>query len=148
METQEEKSDSTPTAAFVSLKQSILVIDDNVDALNLQKVLLGLEGYDVFTAESGEEAIHVLGDIEDPDLILLDMRLGDMSGIEFLDILEKKRPDVVKHVPVVFLTGMDEVPESKAIGFIRKPADSDQFLKTVHHFIEIGRHAPYKCELR
>lgn len=124
--------------------QSVLVIDDSTDNLDLQKILLGLAGYDVFTAESGEEAIQVLFEIDEPNLILLDMQLGDMNGIEFLVMLEEKRPEIIQHVPVVFLTGMNEVTESKAIGFIRKPADTDKFLKAVSHFIEMGHHAPYK----
>ena len=124
--------------------QSVLVIDDNPDALELNKILLGLAGYDVFTAESGEEAVQVLSEINEPNLILLDMKLGDMSGVEFLFILEEKNPEIIQHVPVVFLTGMNEVPETKAIGFIRKPADKDNFLKAVSQFIEMGNHPPYK----
>lgn len=135
---------SSKSEEGVSRNQSILVIDDSIDTLALQKILLGLAGYEVFTAESGEEAIQVLSEIDEPDLILLDMQLGDTNGIEFLTMLEKKRPEIVQHVPVVFLTGMDEVPESKAIGFIRKPADTDKFLKSVSHFIEMGHRGPYR----
>ena len=134
----------TNNKKVVPTNQAILVIDDNTDTLALQKILLGQAGYDVFTAESGDDAIRMLSGIDEPELILLDMQLGDMDGIEFLTILEKMRPEIIEHVPVVFFTGMNEIPESKAIGFIRKPTDMDKFLKTVSHFIELGHHAPYK----
>ena len=131
-------------AKILKPKQSILVIDDNADILTLQKIILDQAGYDVYTAESGEAAVQVLSEIDEPDLILLDMNLEDMSGIEFLAMLEETRPKIVQHVPVVFVTGMDEVSKSKAVGFIRKPTGIDKLLKAVRHFIEIGHHAPYK----
>jgi FixJ family two-component response regulator len=54
------------------------------------------------------------------------------------------RPEIIDEVPVVFLTGMDEVPKSRAVGFIRKPADTGKFLKAIRAFIEMGFHAPFK----
>ncbi len=125
-------------------KQSILVVDDSIDTLTLQRIVLELEGYEVFTAESGAEALEILSEIDRPNLILLDMQMGDMNGIEFITMLEEKRPEIIKNVPIVFLTGMDVVPKSKAIGFIRKPADKDKFLGEVHRYIEMGYHEPYK----
>jgi CheY-like chemotaxis protein len=128
----------------VSSDQSVLVIDDNADILFLQKTLLQSAGYQVFAAESGTKALKVISEVEELNLILLDMRLGDMNGIEFLEILEEERPEVLEHVPVVFMTAMSEVPKSKAIGFIRKPTDIDIFLKAVSDFVEMGRRAPYR----
>ena len=128
-----------------SRTHSILVIDDSADALTLQKILLGQAGYHVLTAESGEKAIQVLLDIDEPALILLDMQLGDLNGIDFLSVLEKKMPSIVQHVPVVFLTAVSEVPESKAIGFIRKPAEMNKFLRAVHYFVGLSSHAVGKC---
>jgi FixJ family two-component response regulator len=62
-----------------------------------------------------------------------------MSGPDFLLTLDEKRPDVVQMVPIVFLTGVEKVPKSKAVGFISKPIDSiNLFLKDIHHFIEMG----------
>lgn len=125
-------------------KQSILVIDDNAEALTLQKTLLSIEGYNVFTAQSGDEAFDILSKIDEPDLILLDVLMGDLSGPDFLAALEKKRPDIVADVPVVFLTGMDEVPLSKAAGFIRKATKIETFLQAVHQYIELGSHSHKK----
>lgn len=135
------KSNRTPSS---NSKQSILVVDDSIDTLALQRIVLELEGYEVFTAESGTEAFEILSGMVGPNLILLDMQMGDMNGIEFITMLEEKRPEIINNVPIVFLTGMDVVPKSNAVGFIRKPADKDKFLREVHRYIEMGYHEPYK----
>jgi two-component system response regulator GlrR len=125
----------------VPRKSSILLIDDSYDILTVQRVMLEHAGYDVVTAQSGEEALKVLGAIDEPDLILLDLQMEEMSGPEFLTALERERPAILNHVPVVLVTGMDEVPKTRAIGHIRKPSDTSRFLKAVHFFLE---KSPYK----
>ncbi len=123
-------------------KKSILVIDDSSDMLNLQRTVLELEGFEVFTAQSGTEAFKVLSEVDKPALILLDVRMEDMSGPDFLSLLEKKQPEITDAVPVVFLTAMDQIPKGKVAGFIRKPFLMDKFLEAVHGFIELGQTSP------
>lgn len=96
------------------------------------------DAFEVFKAQSGQAALELLSKIAPPDLILLDMRMEDMSGPDLLLVLEEKFPELIEKVPVVFLTGLDSVPKSKAIGFIRKPYELGKFLKDVHRFIEVG----------
>ena len=124
--------------------ETILVIEDNSDIIDLQKTILEMEGYEVFTAQSGSEALKVLTEIEEPDLILLDLQIGDMTGIDFLNLLEEKKPKIIKEVPIVFVTGMYEVPKSKAAGLIKKPTELNNFLELVHQYIEMGHHLPYQ----
>lgn len=119
-------------------RKAILVIDDNSDALSLNRTILEMEGYEVFTAESGKEGLTLLCNIPQPDLVLLDMRMEDMSGPEFLIVLEETHPEILENVPVVFLSAMETSQESRASGFIRKPIDVDKFLEAVHFFIEKG----------
>lgn len=123
---------------ITSGKKTILVVDDDMDILELQKVLLEMEGFEVFTARGGKEALTVLGEIKKPKLILLDVQMEDMSGMEFLNLLEKKNPEIFASVPVVFLTGMDQIPVANVRGFIRKPFENNNFLKAIYHFIETG----------
>ena len=120
----------------------VLIVDDNADLLNLNRTILEMDGFKVFTALGGEEALALLAEISQPDLILLDVRMEDMSGPDFLAVLEERRPEIIENVPVVFLTGMDEVPPSKAVGFIRKPIELDKFVVAVHQFIEKGTGRP------
>ena len=119
-------------------KKRVLIIDDNFDQLFLCKTILATDDYESITALGGREALALLSEIEKPDLILLDMQMDDMSGPEFLIMLEENCPETFKNVPVVYLTANDSVPVSKAVGFIRKPYDFDKFLSAVHRFIEIG----------
>jgi CheY-like chemotaxis protein len=119
-------------------KKTVLVIDDNEDSLEISKTILEIDDFEVFTALSGSAAFELLGEIRQPDLILLDMQMPDMSGPEFLLALEARRPDLIENVPVVFHTAMNTVPASKAVGFIEKPYDLDVFLKVVHRHIELG----------
>ena len=119
-------------------KKKVLIIDNEAIILLMFQILLEKNNYEVFTVLSGEAAFSTLSKIDLPDLILLDFRLDDMSGPEFLLQLEEKRPDIIQTVPVVFVTGMDEVPESKAVGLIRKPIDNDKFIESVRRYIEVG----------
>ena len=128
-----QKYSSAPPA-----RKSVLVIDDNDDLLALLRTVLEIDDYEVFTAHGASEALKTLSEISKPDLIFLDVQMDDVTGPDFLLTLEEKMPAVVKEVPVVFLTGWDEVPKSKAVGFIRKPIDIDSFLKATQRFIESG----------
>lgn len=119
-------------------KKKILIIDDNAEQLFLVEAVLALADYQTVTALSGKEALHLLAEFDELNLILLDMTMPDMSGPEFLLLLEEKLPEILKNVPVVFFTAMDKVPLSKATGFIRKPFVFDNFLETVARFIEKG----------
>ena len=123
-------------------KKSILIVDDSQELVDLCKEILEMNGYQVYTASSGQEALAVLDVIDKPDLILLDMMMDDLTGPEFLKTLESKRIDIVQDVPVVFLTGMDEVPLDKAVGYIRKPFEIYSFLSSVNRFIEGGTDHP------
>lgn len=121
---------------LAKIKKSVLVVDDDDFLLNFSKTILEMEDYEVFTAQSGGEGLQLLAQIKAPDLILLDMRMEDMSGTDFLVTLERTHPEILKNVPVVFLSGVDVVPESKASGFIKKPFDIDYFLNDIKRFID------------
>jgi CheY-like chemotaxis protein len=120
-------------------RSSVVVIDDSEDLLYLVETILEIDHYEIFTAQSGAKAFQLLAEIKQPDLILLDMQMQDMTGPDFLILLEEKMPDLIKAVPVVFLTGMDQVPKCKAVGFLRKPIyDIDKFRENIRRFIFAG----------
>jgi CheY-like chemotaxis protein len=135
-------SESTKTAPPIeaieplSCAPSVFIVDDCSETLTLHEIVLGQAGYKVFTVNSGQRAVQLLGQIDRPQLILLDLNLGDMNGLELIDLIEDRYPEIFKYVPIVFLSGTDQVPESKAIGFIRKPVDIDQLIKHVRDFIK------------
>jgi len=67
--------------------------------------------------------------------------MTEMSGPEFLRAFAKADPEAFAHVPVVFLSGVENLNLESAIGFIRKPFELDQYLANVHRFIDLGRKA-------
>jgi CheY-like chemotaxis protein len=114
-----------------------MLIDDSLDNLAIEKIILEMAGYCVITASGGHEAIRLLSSMPPiPDLILLDMQMEKISGPSFIKILQQDFPKTVEEVPIVFLTGMDEVPTTLARGLIRKPIDVETFPLLVEKFIE------------
>lgn len=81
-------------------KHSVLVIEDNEELLQLMTRLLKRE-YNVFTAENGKEGISVLEN-EDIDLIVSDVMMPEMDGIEFCKYVKSNLE--ISHIPVILLT--------------------------------------------
>ncbi len=112
--------------------QKILVVDDDNDLCLLLCRFLTRNGYLVEGVGSGTVAIELLGKYE-PDLILSDFRLGDMTGIElFVRIKE-----ILPQIPVIFITGYSDVKEAVEImkmgayDYVTKPLFPDEILLTI-----------------
>ena len=86
------------------MNAKVLVVDDQRDLLELLGMALGQEGYGVRTAASGTEAIEAVA-AEKPDLILLDILLGDTSGIKLTT--RWKNDSETAHIPIILLTAKD-----------------------------------------
>jgi DNA-binding response OmpR family regulator len=97
-------------------KQNILIVEDEQTLSGAYKTVLKKEGYNAEIAKDGEQALKTLKDFE-PDLILLDLRMPNMNGIEFL---KKYRPDK-KHpsVKIIVFSNLDtqnEIDEAYGLG--------------------------------
>lgn len=105
-------------------RQKILVIDDETDLLDLVRYNLSKDGFDVESAESAEDGLAQARTL-DPDLILLDLMLPGMSGLDACRLL--KQSDKTRAIPVVFLTARGEESdivaglELGAYDYISKP---------------------------
>ena len=84
------------------MSAKILVVDDEPDLREILQCNLENAGYEVDTAESAEEALHILTPAH--SLILLDVMLGGMSGFK---MAERLRKDLDNKIPIVFLTAKD-----------------------------------------
>src|SRR5262249_41711310 len=84
--------------------ESVLVLEDDAAIRHVLSTLLESEGYRVVPATSGRKALKLMGE-RTPELVLLDLRLPDMSGATFLKQLGGDRP------PVLLLTGNYGDPE-------------------------------------
>ena len=77
----------------------ILVVDDEEDLCEILKFNLEVEGYDVDTANSAEEALQM--NLTDYNLLLLDVMMGEMNGFKMASLLRKN--EKLKHIPIIFL---------------------------------------------
>ena len=106
------------------MNQRILVVDDDVDALEVIKTRLTHAGFEVETAESAENALSRVKAF-DPALIVTDVRMSGMSGLDLLD----KVQSAMEGVDVVVMTGHDDMEtavtamKSGAFDFLVKPVD-------------------------
>ena len=104
-------------------KNKILVVDDDKSNLDIISHILKNE-YTVYVAKSGEMAVKRALD-DQPDLILLDIVMPDMSGYDVLKIL--KENDITKSIPVIFITALGSVADEErgfllgAVDYIVKP---------------------------
>src|SRR5690348_12496627 len=112
------------------MKSQILVVEDEKHILQfLQRGLL-YKGFEVLTATSGEEALS-LASARGPDLVLLDIMLPDMSGIEVCRALRAGENETL---PILMLTAKDERTdkimglESGADDYITKPFDFEELV--------------------
>lgn len=105
-------------------KQTILVVDDTAENLDLLSEILGSE-YRVRVATNGEKALRIIYSDEPPDLILLDIMMPGLSGYEVCRRL-KANPDR-RRIPVIFVTAMTSVDDERlgleigAVDYITKP---------------------------
>jgi sigma-B regulation protein RsbU (phosphoserine phosphatase) len=120
----------------------ILAVDDTPSDLELFAALLGREGYTLALAKDGPEALDMAAR-EEPDLILLDIFMPGMDGIETCRRL--KADPATQDIPVIFVTGTsrsDEVLagfEAGAVDYVTKPFRVPELLARVHVQAELRR---------
>lgn len=117
------------------MSKRILVVDDDRLVLNSVEKLLRKENYEVVTAQSGKEALEKVQQI-DFDLIIIDIRMPDIDGIEAVKIIRQIRKDKGKiDIPVVFITGYADFAENVEVGklgdVILKPFNLEDLLNRV-----------------
>jgi len=118
---------------------NVLIVDDNPLNLELAADLLELASWDVRTAESGAMAIAQARS-NPPDLILMDMRMPGMSGLEAL--LELRNWDETRDVPIVVLTASVMLGEKERLlqagfdGFMQKPISVASFAEEVGSYLK------------
>lgn len=119
-----------------ALQKLILVIDDSPEILILDRILLEAEGHKVLSCTSADEAFAILKD-NTPHLIILDYQLGDMKGDEFILLFEQQRPDIFSLCPIIFHSGMDHLPPTKARGHIPKFSDTRFFVQEIERYLQM-----------
>jgi two-component system cell cycle response regulator DivK len=121
-----------------------LIVDDDAASLRLYSLLLRQAGMNVATSRNGLEALRIALD-QKPDLIITDIRLPLLSGIEL--IKEIRRQPALRHVAIVVITAM-ATPENRALAteagcdaYLLKPTSVLTFLETVRRVLAQERMA-------
>ncbi len=115
-------------------KETILIVDDEADLLDIIEYNLQKEGYNVLKAENGQEGIR-LARKHNPDLIILDIMMPKMDGIEVCRILKEDK--VLRSRPVIFLTAKsDEKTEVEGLDlgaddFLMKPISTAKLVSRI-----------------
>jgi len=121
------------TNKIVTNGKRILIIDDDPFFIKLMQMILLKEGYEVFTASQGKDAITILT-AETVDLIVLDLMMPEMDGMEFLHWL---RQDAKLTIPTLVQTGMAkastevDVMNAGATALIYKPIKAPDFVAKI-----------------
>jgi len=126
------------------VKGKILVIDDEDDVREVLKLHLEGAGYHVLEAENGEVAINVLrseDNMVNVGLILCDIRMPKVNGVECIDFLRKEAPGI----PVVVVTGYPDTEmatsfmKKGAKDYLVKPVEKEKLLKVVGELVSAGK---------
>ncbi len=112
----------------------LLIVDDEVDVREFAANFFSKRKIDVITASSGEEAVEISGK-HNPDLILLDIKMNGIDGIEALRRIKEKNKDA----KVIMVTGrkpedegsFDECQRLGALGYVHKPLELGELEKVV-----------------
>ena len=118
-------------------KGSILIIDDDTEFQTLSTLILGGQGYEIIAAENGQAALDILS-TQTPALIVLDLRMPSMNGVDFLKAYHAMS---VQPVPVIMVSAGSAVPISLAqdmpnIGtFLSKPFSPSALRNAVAEYL-------------
>jgi CheY-like chemotaxis protein len=120
----------------------VLVVDDDFDIREALSDVLASEGYNVLTAADGSEALETLRGGIRPAVMLLDLMMPRVSGVEVIDALRKD--ETLRQIPVVVCSanrgyGADDLG---VLDVLRKPVSVDELLKAVARAVSPGKRSP------
>ncbi len=120
------------------MSKKVLIVEDNELNMKLFDDLLQANGYETLQTRDGRQAVQMAED-NMPDLILMDIQLPEVSGLDITRML--KTSDKTKHIPVIAVTAFamkgdeDKIRAGGCDGYIAKPISVATFLQTVQQFI-------------
>ena len=116
---------------------TVLIVDDEKNYLVILEALLAPEGYEILTASDGREALRLIHQ-SDLDLVITDVKMPGMSGMELLEACKEAKPEV----PVIVMTAYGsiemavEAMKKHAFDYITKPFQNEQLKLTVRKALE------------
>ena len=122
-----------------AMTKTVLIVEDNELNMKLFHDLLDAQGYQTLQTKDGMEALALAREHR-PDLILMDIQLPEVSGLEVTKWI--KEDDSLKTIPVIAVTAFamkgdeEKIREGGCEAYIAKPISVQQFLETVRRFLE------------
>ena len=120
------------------MAKRVLIVEDNELNMKLFNDLLEANGYGTIQTRSGVEAVE-LTRTHRPDLILMDIQLPEVSGLEVIRRI--KDDEALKHIPVIAITAFamkgdeEKIRQSGCEAYLSKPISVVKFLETVRHYL-------------
>lgn len=105
----------------------VLIVDDEEMAIKMVELQMKADGYDVLTSTDGRDAVDLIKS-EEPDLVISDIMMPFMSGLELLELIKAEK----KKIPVILISALDDIEVIQtAIGmgaddFVIKPVKMDE----------------------
>jgi len=124
----------SPEGERMEKKRRILVVDDNPVNIRLIKTILEKEGYDTVSATDGPAAIETAR-AESPDLVLMDIFMGEMSGLDACRLIKEEKE--TGDIPVIFVTAntddavLQKAFESGGSDYVRKPINRVELISRI-----------------
>jgi CheY-like chemotaxis protein len=125
----------------MNLLNILLIEDDMIEVMKLNRTISSLKlNHNILEANNGEEALKILQKKDElPDIILLDLNMPKLNGIEFLNIL--KKDDVLKYIPTIILTTSNnqkdllECYKIGIAGYVLKPLKYEDYVSKIEKLL-------------
>lgn len=120
------------------MAKTVLIVEDNDLNLKLFRDLLEASGYQTLQSKDGMDGLRLVRDHK-PDLVLMDIQLPEISGLEITRMI-KADPEI-RHIPVLAVTAFamkgdeEKIRDGGCDGYIAKPISVASFLQTVQSFL-------------
>jgi two-component system, cell cycle response regulator DivK len=128
-----------PDTQGFDMPKKVLIVEDNELNMKLFRDLLEAHGYQTIESRDGVEALKVARD-ERPDLILMDIQLPEVSGLEVAKWI--KEDESLKSIPIIAVTAFamkgdeEKIREGGCEGYLAKPISLTSFLETVERHLQ------------
>ena len=129
-----------PEGKDMTMPKRVLIVEDNDLNMKLFHDLLEAHGYDILQTKDGMEALR-LARLHHPDLILMDIQLPEVSGLEVTKWI--KEDDDLRTIPIIAVTAFamkgdeEKIREGGCEAYIAKPISVANFLQTVERFLSL-----------
>lgn len=121
----------------MSGSKRIFVVEDDLHIRESLTEVLEIEGFDVFSAVNGQDALDILRSGQKADLILLDLMMPVKDGFQFK--AEQEVDPLIQKIPVIIMSANGNMSAKKELGtvkeFLKKPIDLDALLETINKYL-------------